>query len=386
MSHGDGMKGWTTPVEVEAAVRRAWTSGVLLSRYGRGEPFPGFHLKLTGPRARELGAELEQAQEWASALRRASRDGGRFWLEEIEIGGRLIGRNWMPGYAILDSYDQAWQLLGVQREVSRYTELLAESGQEPAAREWALRRPIRVLEISEDWSRVITAFRSLANARDSKRYLREVTGAGIHTKFIEQHRTVLAEMLGVSRDARRFVQELGLASEPATVRIRFGSEIGLPQGVSDLVVRRDELAELALRVEIALIIENRTTFLSAPVPQHGIVIWGEGFDVAKAGSLPWLVGADVSYWGDIDTHGFAILHRLRASLPHARSVLMDRDTFLEHRDRWSTEPTPSHAVLAHLNSHELALYDDLVTDRFGERLRLEQEFIHWDWALARLGR
>ena len=114
------------------------------------------------------------------------------------------------------------------------------------------------------------------------------------------------------------------------------------------------------------------------------MIWGEGFDVAKVGSLSWLIGADVSYWGDIDTHGFAILHRLRTSLPHARSVLMDRATFLEHRDRWSIEPTPSHAILANLDSHELALYDDLVTDRFGERLRLEQEFIDWGWALARL--
>ncbi len=195
---------------------------------------------------------------------------------------------------------------------------------------------------------------------------------------------MLAELLGVSRDAKRFVDDLGLAGEPATVRIRFGSDVGLPSGVSDLVVRRDELAELELRVESALLIENRTTFLSAPVPQRGLVIWGEGFDVAKVGSLSWLIGADVSYWGDIDTHGFAILNRLRASLPHARSVLMDRATFLEHRDRWSIEPTPSHAVLANLDSHELALYDDLVTDRFGERLRLEQEFIDWGWALARL--
>ena len=378
------MKEWTRPVEVEAAIRRAWTSGSLLSQYGRGEPFPGFRIKLTGPRAAELGAELERAQEWASALRRASRDGVSFSIEEIEIGGRLIGRNRMPGYAILDSYDQAWQLLGVRREVSRYAQLLAESGVEPVVREWALRRPMRALELGEDWSRVVTAFRSLTSARDSKRYLREVTGAGIHTKFIEQHRTVLAELLGVSRDAKRFVDELGLTGDPATVRIRFGSDVGLPSGVSDLVVRRDELAELELRVESALLIENRTTFLSAPVPQRGLVIWGEGFDVAKVGSLSWLIGADVSYWGDIDTHGFAILHRLRTSLPHARSVLMDRATFLEHRDRWSIEPTPSHAILANLDSHELALYDDLVTDRFGERLRLEQEFIDWGWALARL--
>jgi hypothetical protein len=42
---------------------------------------------------------------------------------------------------------------------------------------------------------------------------------------------------------------------------------------------------------------------------------------------------DVHYWGDLDTHGFAILHSLRAWLPQTQSFLMDRQTLAEHRDR-----------------------------------------------------
>ena len=49
--------------------------------------------------------------------------------------------------------------------------------------------------------------------------------------------------------------------------------------------------------------------------------------------------------GDIDTHGFAILDRLRAWLPQTRSVLMDRDTLLAHRDRWVTEDRPAKSAL-----------------------------------------
>jgi hypothetical protein len=54
------------------------------------------------------------------------------------------------------------------------------------------------------------------------------------------------------------------------------------------------------------------------------VIWGKGFDVDAVGRLPWWAVAQVLYWGDIDTDGFAILDRLQAWLPQARSVLMDR--------------------------------------------------------------
>ncbi len=45
------------------------------------------------------------------------------------------------------------------------------------------------------------------------------------------------------------------------------------------------------------------------------------FGLAQAG---WLARCQVYYWGDIDTHGFAILDQLRTHIPHARSLLMDR--------------------------------------------------------------
>ncbi len=45
------------------------------------------------------------------------------------------------------------------------------------------------------------------------------------------------------------------------------------------------------------------------------------FGLAQA---DWLARCQVSYWGDIDTHGFAILDQLRTYIPHAHSLLMDR--------------------------------------------------------------
>ena len=83
----------------------------------------------------------------------------------------------------------------------------------------------------------------------------------------------------------------------------------------------------------------------------------------------------MAYWGDIDTHGFAILNRLRHHLPHARSMLMDRATLLDHRDHWTTESSPTAATLDRLDQAESALYADLVSDAYGRSVRLEQERI-----------
>lgn len=159
----------------------------------------------------------------------------------------------------------------------------------------------------------------------------------------------------MSRSSTGFVQAFGLATKPETVRLRFapGAVPGLPL-LSEATARLDELRESEISVRSALIIENEVTFLSVPVPEGGVVIWGKGFEVDRAGSLPWLREAEVLYWGDLDTHGFAILHQLRAWLPQTRSVLMDRDTLLAHRERWVREHTPTASRLDRLSAEEAA--------------------------------
>jgi len=65
--------------------------------------------------------------------------------------------------------------------------------------------------------------------------------------------------------------------------------------------------------------------------------------------------------------------------------LMDEATLLAHRALWVTEPQPHRAdVIDHLDAVEQALYRDLRGDRWGVRVRLEQERIGWDVAWARI--
>ena len=96
------------------------------------------------------------------------------------------------------------------------------------------------------------------------------------------------------------------------------------------------------------------------------------------GSVPWLQASNAVYWGDIDTHGFAILDRARRALPQLRSVLMDEATTLQYQHLWGTEPAQTtNFALEHLYEHELAVYTALKANTWGQKVRLEQERLPW---------
>ena len=373
------MSAWTTAADVRTRARRKWDDATLPRAYAAGLPCPVLDVPLRGPKPGEIGDDVAAVRSWIADLD-AGRHGDRFYtLQYRAVGGRLIGRNEVPVRAVVSSYEQAWALLGVSREVAALDRVLAATGDGPV-RAWVLERPLQAVALAAQWPQVLAAFRWLDSARDSGLYLRQITAPGVDTKFVERHRGVLAAMLGVPGSAAGFVAGLGLATKPELVRLR-GLALG---GVSEVAVRLPEVAGLSVAARTVLVVENEITYLSVPVPADGIVIWGRGFDAGRLGGLPWLGEADVHYWGDLDTHGFAILNQVRSVLPGVRSVLMDRETLVNHRDRWVTEPTPTSARLDLLDAAERGVYEDLVTDAVGSRVRLEQERIDWEWALARL--
>ena len=376
--------GWTTPDDIAARVRRRWDDGLLLRADANGDLFEPIQVPLRGPKPSQVGDDIAAAREWVAALDASGRDDRRYTLQWQWIGGRKIGRNRLPTHAVVSSFEQAWALLGVTTSVNCLDEILPLAQQHPTVREWVLAHPHRALALAPEMPQLIAAYVWLDSQRGSRRYLREISARGVDTKFAERHRPELAAMLDVSPTAAGFLAGLGLRYKPGLVRLRPALSLGLPDPLTELAVRAEELAQLAVEPRVAVIVENEITYLSVDVPEGGVVIWGKGFEVDSVARLRWLADADVLYWGDIDTHGFAILNRLRAWLPRARSVLMDRETLLAHRDRWVTEDRPARSVLRRLTPDEQALYSSLVVDGLGERVRLEQERIDWHWVEQRL--
>lgn len=378
---------WATPDTVRDKVRRRWDSGVLLRDHATGEPLEPLEIALAGPRASEISGRLGEVQEWAAALVSGSRDGARYDLQYKSIGGREVGRNQIPSHAVVSRLEQAWELLGVRAEVAAFEKMLADAPDD-RVRDWLLARPATALRHAADWPQLVAAYRWLDSERGTGRYLRQIDAPGVDTKFVENRRAVLADLLGVSRQAGLFLAELGLRTKPEYVRLRMAASVASASraggdsataGLSELSVRADELDALGIAFSTLVVVENEITYLTLPVPTDGVVVWGRGFDVARLGRWSALDRVQVHYWGDLDTHGFAILHRLRTHLPQVRSFLMDSGTLRAHRERWGSESTPTSSGLDRLTAAEAAVYDDLVSDRYGERVRLEQERIDWQW-------
>lgn len=375
---------WTTQRDIETKVKRRWDDGTLLGAQADGVLEP-IIVPIRGPRPSEIGDDLTAVRGWISDLESGSNNGRRYTLTWQTVGGRHIGRNQIPTHAVISTLEQVWTLLGVSPLARKFGKILDLTAAIPAVRTWVLAHPHRALALHDVMPTLISAYTWLDTHRDSDVYLRTINAPGVDTKFAERHRAVLAAMLGTPSSSSGFLEALGLRNKPEFVRLRPAPSLGLPAALTELAIRAEELVELPITPRRALVIENEITYLSVDIPDDGIVLWGKGFDVDRIGRLPWLVDTPVTYWGDIDTHGFAILDRLRAWLPHTRSVLMDRETLTTHRDRWVIEDRPTTSSLKRLTPEEQDLYADLVSDHLGDKVRLEQERIDWSWVEEALG-
>jgi hypothetical protein len=267
----------------------------------------------------------------------------------------------------------------------------------PALLPWLEKRPIQALELADDWPVLLEVVGWLVEHPRPGIYLRQVDLPGVHTKFIEAHRSVLAELLdlalpveavdatktGVSQFAHRY----GFLEKPTRLRFRvLDPEIQPVPGPDcpDITLDADSFSRVRLPVRRAFITENEINFLAFPQVDEAIVIFGAGYGWEALARSCWLSDCTVHYWGDIDTHGFAILNQLRGQFAHVESFLMDRATLDAHKAVWGFEDKPLLTDLPRLTPDESALYDDLRDNRICKGLRLEQEHIGFGWVRHRL--
>jgi hypothetical protein len=154
----------------------------------------------------------------------------------------------------------------------------------------------------------------------------------------------------------------------------------------DVTLDADGFARLDLPARRVFITENEANFLAFPAVEDAIVIFGTGYGWDALAEARWLARCTSYYWGDIDTHGFAILDQLRGRLGQVSSFLMDRATLMAHEVHWGEEPAPVTRDLSRLTPGELALYDDLRDNRIRRNLRLEQERVGFGWLMDALAR
>ncbi len=397
---------WTTASGLREQVQRRWERGELqaalvplselLLPTVPGAPAeatpasPLFPLRLSvrGPASGDLSARFDEVRHWAAELQEGSRAG--FRLQMREVRHRVIGQNSLPAEAWVDTLDDALRWLGKLREARAFKVLLAATQQQqPALLPWMRQQPLRALALADVWPHLLGVVAWLQAHPRPGIYLRQVDLPGIHSKFIEAQRAVLAEWLdlvlppaaidttasGTSQFARRY----GFLEKPGRVRFRFldpQAKTWVPGSDADYSLSQSAFAQLAPTERRVFVTENEINFLAFPAAAGSLVVFGAGYGFEALAAATWLQQCQLFYWGDIDTHGFAILDQLRAHFPHAQSLLMDRDTLLAHQAQWTHEPQPTQRDLPRLNAAERALFDDLRWHRLREEpVRLEQERI-----------
>jgi hypothetical protein len=388
-------RAWTTPEALTSQVLREWKSGRLLRAVGSGEPLFPMALRFRGPTSRELSERFSEVQPWIRALEAGSKParGHGYELAWSDINHRLLGRNRVPSGAIVPTEDDALALARRGAEAARFRELFTETtARFPALAPWLVEQPLRALEHAGDWGRVLAVLDWFRAHPRAGVYLRQIEAEGVHTKFVEERKGLLAELLdrvlppeavdaGTGTGAAAFEARYGLRAKPTLVRLRVLDRRHLVAGLSDLTIPAADLGALRPAVARVFVTENEINGLAFPDVPGSLVIFGLGFGLGRLAQVSWLADVELHYWGDVDTHGFAMLDRLRAALPHAQSFLMDRASVLAHRTVWGHERDNERhlAPLARLTPDEAALYDDLVANRLADCLRLEQERISFGW-------
>jgi hypothetical protein len=356
-------------------------------------------LNLKAPSAPDLSDRFEAVRDWVGAVA----DTPQVRIEWREWNHRVQGMQRLPAAVWLDTVQDALAFIGKARQAQRFEALWQQTAaMQPALLAWLSRRPIQALDLADRWERLLAVVAWLQAHPHPGVYLRQVDVPGVDSKFIEAHRGVLAELLdlglqpeGIETGATgvaQFTRRFGFLDKPVRIRFRLldpalpslpGCQ-ALPGVLPDITLDATSFAALALPVERVFVTENETNFLAFPAVAGSIVVFGAGYGWEALARAAWLHRCQLHYWGDIDTHGFAILDQLRRHFPGAASFLMDRDTLLAHRSHWGEEPDPARHDLSRLTTEEAAVYDDLRSDRHQPRLRLEQERVGFRWLSAQL--
>jgi len=342
-----------TTVEIRGKGLKTWQSGRFLTAWLKQEElFPldvGFR-KVTG--GKEALESFAQVRTWLSNLREGSKDGRGYGyrVEFTAINHRQLGIQQFPNRIYFESATDFLRFIGKQKDFELFQALADQTLEElPELREWLEYKPLKVLEYQGVWSRMLSVCRFLKKNHLPHRYIRELDIPGVDSKFIEQNKSILRELLDIILPAdaihcevtlisgHGFERRFGFRYDEPLIRFRLlDVDLTTKWGLTDISVPLGQFHSLAIPCDTIIITENKINGLSFPPQRGAAVIFGLGYGISSLRDVEWLGTKRLLYWGDIDTHGFSILSQVRGYFPQTESFLMDLETLEEFRLLWVT--------------------------------------------------
>lgn len=380
---------WTTLPQVKVTILKKWNKGLFLKDFIESENLFPYRVPLRIPGASDLSKLYERARDWVQQFVNVDKT-QLFRIEWQEINNRILGQNQLPVAVVFDSKENLLRYINKGSDYKQFTQSVQEVLTAfPKLKDWILKQPFALIEHAPDLERLLSIAAWMKATPKPNIYLRQLSLPDIDTKFIEQHKKLLSEWFDIILDqsvidqtatgVKGFERRFGFREKPILIRLRILDSRKYIRGLSELTLRADEFCSLNLDIDTVFVTENDINGLAFPMVENAIILFGRGYGFDHLENAHWLRNKKILYWGDIDTHGFTILNQFRKLFPSARSILMDRDTLLTHKKCWVKELTPSEATLNNLTEEEHALYNELRENVLEESVRLEQEFIPFDY-------
>jgi hypothetical protein len=349
-------------------------------------------INLGVPAEQDALQQPDYVRAWISAWKLWKGRGSLVWSERH---WRSLGTQSVPEKLILENPDDVAQWIGETARWSRAVDRFKALVQHWPALIDTLPRHFNILADYDDadFLSLSDILSWLCDNPRSGLYIRQVPVAGIDSKWLESRKSLVGELFaaiqGDTSGDHDFFRRCGFKPQPQLIRMRILDKDLQSRfnGLSDISAPLDEVASLGIKPALTFIVENIQTALAFNDLKNAVVLMGLGYGVDVLGKIPWLHHTRCIYWGDIDTHGFAILNRARSYLPRLETVLMDEATLLGHRELW-VEEKEQHASteLPLLTSAEQMLFQSLKNNTWGHHVRLEQERIRWDeaWSVLKM--
>ncbi|MFC6674293.1 DUF3322 domain-containing protein [Marinobacterium aestuariivivens] len=239
---------WSRPEELRARLRKRWQSQRLLKGWLLGELTLPVRLPIKGPTPRELRECFAEVSAWADDWQRAEQE-EPFQLEMQTVNNQRMGRQSLPRQLLLADETALFGWIGEAEAFSRFLHLVERLTERwPQCRSTLAGQPFRLLALAPHIDALCAVLAWFEAHPWPDRYLRELEIPGVDTKFIENNRQLIHDLLvatippecydatvtGLAQHG--FERKFGLRYDPSTIRFRLLDQRLALGGLTDLSV------------------------------------------------------------------------------------------------------------------------------------------------------
>lgn len=373
-----------TSAEIKKKASRKYTD--YLRDVATGKTFQPIEI----PCDKKASNTIAEYQKEYNDIRSLSKEvkGYGYSIEWKTIKNRILGTQDFPSKIKFETAEDFERFLQITKEVANFRKNVALiKGRFPKLQCWIEKYPLKVIDNSEYWSDILKVLDYFSKNPQPQPYIRELP-IEVHTKFIEQHKALIGELLDIvikeyiNTNEKEFEKRYNLRYDEPTVRMRLLDRIlakKLFYGLDDITIPISLFLKLQIPISKVYIVENKVNFLTFPLIPNSIVIWGKGYGVASIKESELLKSTELIYWGDLDAQGFEILSQFRSYFGQVKSLLMDKATFDNYFEKECGTPSKI-IVKLNLTTEEEELYQYIKVNNY----RLEQEKIPQRYVIEQL--